>query len=94
MIFDDMISTGATMARAAVALRSAGAVRVYAFAAHGLFAGEARSLLHRAALDRIFVSDTAAPWQAAPPGPGLPIEVVGAAPLFANVIRQQSGGRR
>ena len=44
VIVDDLISTGGTLVRAACACRAAGATKVFAAAAHGLFVGGAPEL--------------------------------------------------
>jgi ribose-phosphate pyrophosphokinase len=43
IIFDDLISTGTTLQRAARGCRQAGATRIFAAATHGLFMGQAPS---------------------------------------------------
>ena len=61
VIIDDLISSGTTIARAAGACRAAGANHVYAAATHGIFAGNANTILREAAIDRILVTDTVPP---------------------------------
>jgi len=58
ILFDDLISTGTTLCRAATKCREAGASRVFATATHGLFIGNASSLLGAAGFDGITVGDT------------------------------------
>jgi ribose-phosphate pyrophosphokinase len=58
VIVDDLISTGGTLVRAARACRAAGATRVFAAAAHGLFMGGAPELMAEKALDGIVVTNT------------------------------------
>jgi ribose-phosphate pyrophosphokinase len=58
IIVDDLISTGGTLMRAAKACRAAGATRVFAAAAHGLFVDGAPELMAEAALDGIVVTNT------------------------------------
>ena len=58
VIVDDLISTGGTLIRAAQACRSAGAVRVFAAAAHGLFAGGATELFAAREIDAIAATNT------------------------------------
>lgn len=58
IIFDDLISTGGTLQRAAKACRAGGAARVYAAATHGLFMPGATALLADTAIDSIIVTDT------------------------------------
>jgi ribose-phosphate pyrophosphokinase len=58
IIIDDLISTGGTLARAARACHAAGATRVFAAAAHGLFIGGAPELLAERTFDGIVVANT------------------------------------
>jgi ribose-phosphate pyrophosphokinase len=58
ILFDDMISTGTTLCRAAAKCREAGANRVLAAATHGLFIGGAPGLLGAGEFDGIAVGDT------------------------------------
>lgn len=85
LLVDDLISTGATLRRAAATCVAAGARRVVAFAAHGLFARGAEELLLDPALAAVVVSDTVpAPPLSAPAAARLHCEC--AAPLFARAI--------
>ncbi len=63
VIVDDLISTGTTLVRAARACRAAGAGRVFAAAAHGLFVGGAAELLDLPELERIVTLDTVPPFR-------------------------------
>jgi ribose-phosphate pyrophosphokinase len=58
ILFDDLISTGTTLQRAAAKCREAGASRIFAAATHGLFLGEAPAVLGRTQFDGIVVGDT------------------------------------
>lgn len=58
ILFDDLISTGTTLRRAAAKCREAGASRVFAAATHGLFMGDALTVLGGAEFDGIIVADT------------------------------------
>jgi len=69
IIIDDLISTGITLARAARSLRAAGAARVFAAAAHGLFNAGASQVLADPVFERVVVTDTVPPFR-------LPAEVV------------------
>jgi ribose-phosphate pyrophosphokinase len=60
VIYDDMISTGGTIVRAAETCKAAGAIRVIAIATHGLFCGRAMEILSGPLIDQIIVGDTAA----------------------------------
>ncbi|HYA58806.1 MAG TPA: ribose-phosphate diphosphokinase [Burkholderiaceae bacterium] len=88
LLFDDIIATGTTIARAAAALTAAGARRILAFAAHGLFVGQAASVLSEAPIERLIISDSIPPFRLPPDLPGPPVEVIPAAPLFAATIRR------
>jgi ribose-phosphate pyrophosphokinase len=58
ILFDDLISTGTTLCRAAAKCREAGASRVFAAATHGLFIDDALRVLGAAGFDGIVVGDT------------------------------------
>ena len=58
IIFDDLISTGTTLQRAARRCREAGATRIFAAATHGLFMGKAPSVLADPLFEGIAVTDT------------------------------------
>jgi ribose-phosphate pyrophosphokinase len=58
ILFDDLISTGTTLCRAAAKCRESGASGVFAAATHGLFVGNASDALATAGFDGIVVSDT------------------------------------
>jgi ribose-phosphate pyrophosphokinase len=85
-LIDDMISTGGTVARAARAAQSAGARRVVALAAHGLFMPGAAEALSDPAVERIVVTDAVPPFRLAGGALAEKLEVVSAAPLLAEAI--------
>jgi ribose-phosphate pyrophosphokinase len=88
VIVDDLVSTGGTLVRAAKAARAHGAREVIACVAHGLFMRGAEAALADPAIDRIVATDTVPPFRL-PPGPVLAkLEIVSAAPLFAETIRR------
>lgn len=58
IIFDDLISTGGTLQRAARRCREAGATRIFAAATHGLFMGQAPAVLADPVFEGIAVADT------------------------------------
>lgn len=82
LIVDDMISTGATVAAAANALRAAGARHVVVVATHGLLVPPAQETLGRTELEAIVVSDSVSTRAEALPR----LTVVGLAPLLADAI--------
>ena len=58
LIVDDLISTGGTLLRTARAARQAGACRVIALVAHGLFMSGAEQVIADPAIERAIVTDT------------------------------------
>jgi ribose-phosphate pyrophosphokinase len=86
VIVDDIVASGGTLARAAGACLRAGATRVIAAAAHGLFTGKAGEVLGAGPIERIVVTDSV---RAALPAPlAARVETVSVAPLFAEAIRR------
>jgi ribose-phosphate pyrophosphokinase len=61
LIVDDIVSTGKTLALAALEARRRGASEIRALAVHGIFSGGARSLIARSALKELIVSDSVLP---------------------------------
>jgi len=93
LVVDDLISTGGTLARAAKACQDHGATKVFAFAAHGLFVGAASEAIRQSALAVTFVTDTVPPFRLDPEMIGRQVQIISAAPLFAEAIRCcHSGG--
>jgi ribose-phosphate pyrophosphokinase len=88
VIIDDMIASGGTMVRAAHALKEQGAEKVFAVAAHGLFTAGADKARADPAIDRWIVTDTVAPRTDIPRLAAGSVEIVSAAPLFAEAIRR------
>ncbi|BDX06444.1 ribose-phosphate pyrophosphokinase [Planctobacterium marinum] len=58
IIVDDMIDTGGTLAKAAEALKQHGANRVYAYATHAIFSGNAAANLENSVIDEIVITDS------------------------------------
>lgn len=88
LLIDDLIATGHTLARAARALRHAGARRVIAWAAHGLFVDEANAALADESIETIVVCDSVPPLRVTP-GRGLraKLRVCSSVPVFSGAIR-------
>jgi ribose-phosphate pyrophosphokinase len=91
LVIDDLISTGGTLVRAARAARQAGARRVIALVAHGLFASGAATAVADPAIERLVVTDTVPPFRLGADAPRDKIETVPAAPFLAEVIRRLHG---
>lgn len=92
IIVDDLVGSGATLARAAQACSERGAVGVYAAATHGLLSGDAAAILAGSALRELAITDTVA-------GAGLDaamatgkLRTLGCAGLFAQAIERLHGG--
>lgn len=92
IVVDDLIASGGTMARAAEACRAQGAAQVVAVAAHGLFTGRAAEVIGASTLARLLVSDSVPPFRLPSALVGSRVEVVSAAPLFAEAIRRLHEG--
>jgi ribose-phosphate pyrophosphokinase len=58
VVFDDIVSSGGTTARAVKGLKKQGASRVAAACTHGLFMGDARSKILEAGADMLVATDT------------------------------------
>ncbi len=93
LVIDDLISTGGTLVRAARAARSAGARRVIALTAHGLFMEGAAEALADPALDRLVVTDTIPPFRLPAGATRDKLDILRSAPLFAEAIARLHEGR-
>lgn len=83
IIVDDMISTGQTMAEAARLLQTCHPAAIYACATHGVFAGNALSVLGETQFAETIVTDSIPP----PDQKGTtPVRCISIAPLFAEAI--------
>ncbi len=60
IVVDDMISTGITMVDAANLLLDNGALKVYCYATHAVFAKDADKIMQGSRIERVIVSDTIA----------------------------------
>jgi ribose-phosphate pyrophosphokinase len=92
IVLDDLISSGATAARAIDACRRAGAVRVEVAATHASFAAEAHRLFDQNAPDKVIVTDSVELGEGFLPYLQGPLTVLSVASLFAEEIRKWEGG--
>lgn len=92
IIVDDLVSSGNTLVRTARACRDAGAARVLAVATHGLFTGDAGSVLADAALDAIVVSDSVPPFRLQPGAARSKLVILSSTALFADAVRRIHAG--
>ncbi|MCE0556049.1 ribose-phosphate pyrophosphokinase [Motilimonas sp. 1_MG-2023] len=58
IIVDDMIDTGGTLCQAAKALKDRGAKRVFAYATHAVFSGNAPKNIAESVIDEVIVTDS------------------------------------
>jgi len=92
IVVDDLVSTGGTLVRAAKAARAHGASEVVACVAHGLFMPGAETALADGVIGRILATDSVPPFRL-PKGPVRDkLEIISAAPLFAETIRRLHQG--
>jgi ribose-phosphate pyrophosphokinase len=87
VIIDDLVSSGATLARAAHACIEHGAAGAIAAATHGLFMGDAPQLLAGGALQRIVVTDTVPPFRLGQGAAMAKLDIVSCTAMFATAIR-------
>jgi len=92
VIIDDLISTGGTLVGAARACKEAGARRIVAAAAHGVFSAKANEVLAADELDRILVTDSIEPLRLSSDLLAHKVKVLSAAMLFASAVRALHGG--
>ena len=91
ILFDDLVNSGHTLARAAQACRQQGAARVFAAASHGLFSPGAAQALDGAGIDAIVVTDSVAPFRQ---DQSLPdhLTAISCSALFAEAIKRMHEG--
>ncbi len=58
VIVDDMIDTAGTLVAAAALLKEQGATKVYAFATHGIFSGEAADRIAKSVIEQVITTDS------------------------------------
>jgi ribose-phosphate pyrophosphokinase len=85
LLVDDFVTSGGTLAQAAVALKNLGATAVYAAVTHGVFTERTMELLDDSPIERLFVTNSVEP-QASKISSK--VDVVSVAPLFGEAIRR------
>jgi ribose-phosphate pyrophosphokinase len=86
LIFDDLIASGGTAARAAQAARQAGARRVYVAAAHAVFSPQAMQLFGEGGPEAVLVTDSVTLPASFEPLLGGRLQICSIAALFAETI--------
>jgi ribose-phosphate pyrophosphokinase len=83
VVVEDIITTGGTIAKLAIALRSQGANKVLVAATHAVLTGNAVERLRSADIDQVIVTDSI---PIPPEKLGPPLTVLSVAPLLAEAI--------
>jgi len=91
LLFDDLISSGQTLLRAARICRQHGAASVWAVAAHGLFNANAANVLSDPLIERVFITDSVPLPATAVGALANKLEIVSCAPLLADQISHSAG---
>ena len=64
LLVDDIVDSAGTLCNAASALRTAGAIAVYAYVTHGVLSGDAVERINASDIEKIFITDTILPTEA------------------------------
>jgi ribose-phosphate pyrophosphokinase len=86
IVFDDLIASGTTMARAAAACLERGAQAVHGAATHGIFADGAIDALGASSLASLVVTDTLVDVARRCQGLRTMLHVLESAPVFAHAV--------
>lgn len=89
ILIDDIIDTGGSISGAANALKDNGALKVYCYAAHGVFSGKAYEKLSKAPFEEIIFTDTI-PVDKSKQLPNM--RILSVADLFGEAIKRIHGG--
>ena len=85
VIFDDVVSTGKFIAKAAIALKEQGAEEIYVGVTHAVFSPEAGEIMRSAPVREIVVTDSIAPRSV---GLDDRLKVLSVSRLFGEAIRR------
>lgn len=88
VLFDDIISTGGTLMRAAAALKARGAKEIYACITHGIFSGTGLEKLDDSALTKLVVTNTVHNDPAMIRSKTSKVEILSVAPLLGEAIHR------
>lgn len=92
IIVDDMIVSGGTIARTVKACHARGAAGIVTAASHGIFTCDANEILALPELEQIVITDTALPFRLYQGKVLEKLEVLDAAPMFAEAIKRMHAG--
>lgn len=92
IVFDDMIASGTTLARAAAAFLGQGARSVHGAATHGVFTGDSDAILATENLSSITITNSLPPWRLSGDRVWEKLTVIDAAPLVAEAIKRMHEG--
>lgn len=87
IVFDDLISTGATLKHAGLACQEAGATRLFAAATHGLFTAGSQ-LFDLPIFEHIAISDTVPPFRLSPDCVSRHLQVLDSTALIATWLAE------
>jgi len=87
LIIDDLISSGTTLVRAALAAHQAGAQKVLALVTHGLFMEGSDAAVTNPAISRLITTDSVPPFRVKPGAIQNKVEILPCAPLLAEAVR-------
>lgn len=90
IIVDDLISTGGTLLRAGQACQAAGARRIFAAAAHGLFTG-GRELLDSTLFECIVICDSVPPFRLDPELAARRLQILDSSAMVAAALAEEYG---
>jgi ribose-phosphate pyrophosphokinase len=88
LLLDDMIASGTTLARTAMACQAGGAKKVIGMATHGAFTAGAAAVLAHPALDELVITDTIPPQRLSAPDVQRKLSVLDTSGFIAEAIRR------
>ena len=88
VLFDDIISTGSTLMKAARALKKRGALEIFACITHGVFAGDVFGRLQDSAISKLVVTNTIHNDAAMIRSRTNKVEILSVAPILAEAIHR------
>jgi ribose-phosphate pyrophosphokinase len=92
IIIDDLISSGSTLARTAIACHDLGASRIFGAATHGLFTGDAPALLADSPMEQIVVTDAVPAFRLEHSGASDKVTILSCTGLLARAIQRLHDG--